>query len=182
MIELNDISLIEYFNTENKTEYDFAFKYSKRFKQPVDVLKVGEFMELPFGWVKDVQFKFSKQYTFLNLFDDLEMLDKSKQFQKLSFLQASNQLYYFHDQIERINFIEQEKLCGGITNEELAAGIESLSIYETYPQLRAIAITFNTTPYQIRKWKYKDCFIELSYSKDLYIFEKKLSKIKQSGT
>ena len=46
MIELNDITLKEYFELEDKSEFDFAIKYGYTFNKGVDVFEIGDITQL----------------------------------------------------------------------------------------------------------------------------------------
>jgi len=69
MIALNSISVAQYLELDDKSEYDFAMKFAFRFKEPIDEYKIGDVMEQPFGWVKDFQYELEQELTFAKLID-----------------------------------------------------------------------------------------------------------------
>jgi len=68
MIELKRINVRQYVELEDKSEYDFAMKYAFIFTEPTDEYKVGDVMELSFGFIKDFQYEMEKGLTYDKLF------------------------------------------------------------------------------------------------------------------
>jgi len=181
MIELQDITLREYFEIDSKEEYDFAIKYTKSlYNEPLDIFNIGDITVQSFRLVKDLQYDIEQGITWMKLLDYLEILTnkKSKELANHKLIAICRMKSYLVQEIERVNMIESELLSYVANSEEQNAGIEDFNKFGTYGQKRKLAITFNTTPYEIEKWKYSDCLLELYYQKVEHDFQDKLFKIK----
>ena len=181
MIELEDITLREYFELEDKTKYDFAMKYTKSiFNEPLDLFNSGDFTELSFGLIKDLQFDLSQGLTWVKLIDYIEKISgkTAKQIAGYKLTVISRYRAYIESEINRINEIESELLSYQPTSDEQNAGIEDFNKFGSYGQQRKLATTFMKSPEEIRQWKYDLCLLELYYQKTNYDFQDRLFKIR----
>ena len=180
MIQLEDITLRDYFNLEDKSEYDFAIKYSQFFTDALDLFSTGDFTELSFGLIKDLQYDISNGLTWIKLIEYIEKLTgkSAKVIAGYNLRAICRYRAYIESEINRINEIESELLSYTPTSEEKEAGIDEFNKFGSYGQLRKLATTFGKSPEEIRQWKYDLCLLELLYSKTNYDFQEKLYKIK----
>jgi|GEM_PF-2222581 len=183
MIEIQDITLKEYFELDNREEYDFAIKYTKSlYNEALDIFEIGDLTVQSFGLVKDLQFDIEQGIKWIKLLDYLEILTNrnAKELVNYKLIAICRVKSYLAQEVERINTIESELLSYVATSEEQSAGIEGFNKFGTYGQKRKLATTFNTTPYEIEKWKYSDCLLELYYQRVEHDFQDKLFKIKSN--
>jgi hypothetical protein len=85
-------------------------------------------------------------------------------------------------EISRIVDIENKVLAYEPTEDEVMAGIENLSVFGVYGQLRQLAITFHQPIEWARKLKYEEAFVELVYQKRSNDFERALMEIRSKPT
>jgi hypothetical protein len=172
---LQNIKYKDYFTLEDRSEYDFAIKYCKA----EDVFNVGDFIELPFGIVKDMQYHVTNGLTFETFIEYFTKLTKVDVKDVYLF-----DLFKFHkhviSELEKIYDIENRSLSSEPTDLELRAGIENFSKYGYYSQFRQIMITFGISEQQVYDMPYNKVFMELLYQKDLNDFHSRYSKISMS--
>ena len=112
MIEIKDISFLEYndLDEEIKVEYDFAIKYAKIFNSPANVFEVQDFTELSFGLVKDMQQDFQSDTSWITIFEYIEKLTgiNKKEVAKKKLLTICRFVAYIVSEINRINEIEKK--------------------------------------------------------------------------
>ena len=176
MIELDDITLKEYFELEDKTEYEFALKYAK----PLDVFNVGDFTEFEFGFIKELQQDMNEGLTWINLIEYLERLMKKdkKQIVNYKFWTIARFKSYIEAEIERITEIENELLSYVPDAIEVQAGIEAFNKFGYYGQLRKLAKEDVTKLKEIEKTKYSICLTELYYQKTSDEYQNEYNRIK----
>ena len=181
MIELENITYKQYLEIEDKSLYDYCIKYAYSFNKPVDHLKITDLMEYDFGIVKDLQYDFQNGITWQQLLDYICELKniKLKDIVNNLLINLCQIKSYLKSEIERINEIESLTLSFEPEEDEIRAGIDILAPFGIYLQLRQIALTFHKSIYEIRKWKYADCFTELVCQKKISEFEKNLFEIRR---
>jgi hypothetical protein len=171
-MKIDNIKYSEYFTLEDKSEYDFAIKYA----EAKDYYNVGDFTELSFGLIKDLQFDIQNGLQFdkyCDYFTQLTGIDL-KDVYVIEFFGFQK---YLISEIERIAEIENKSLSSEPTDEEYRAGVEVFEKYKSYPQFRAIMTTFGMTLQQVRDMKYSESLMELVYQKDVNDFQKRYTKI-----
>lgn len=180
MIELKNITFNDYLKLEDRSEYDFAINYSEKFLEPKDIFNVGSFTQLEFGLVKDLQQDISQGITWDKMLEYMCLLTGKKElsFYKLSLLDIMRFRNYIVNEIRQIVEIENQVLNYEPSEDEIQAGIEKLSVFGVYSQLRSIATSFNQTVEWARKLKYEDAFVELCYQKMSSDFERDLIRLR----
>lgn len=179
MIELANITVNQYLELEDKSEYDFAMKFAFIFKEPIDEYKIGDIMEQPFGFVKDFQYEIEQGLSFAKLIDLVVETKKIKNLGKQpldKFMRFAN---YLITSIEQIVEVENESLAYEPDPDEVEAGMDKFNGLGVYLQMRSIATTFNITPQQVRTWTYSEAFTEMYTAKQMSDYQKDLMKIKQ---
>jgi hypothetical protein len=181
MIEINNITYIEYSELKDKNEYDYCIKFAYSFNKPVDILKIGDLTEQKFGIVKDMQYDFQNGITWEQLFDYIFQMKGSdiKSLAAMKLINLCQIKSYLKSEIERINDIESIVLTHDVDEDEIRAGIEELSQFGIYMQLRQIALTFHKSINEIKHWKYDECFTELVVQKKLSEYQENLFEIKK---
>ena len=184
MITIDDISFREYFEREDKYEYDFLARYGRAFTASEDTLGIGDVMQLSFGLVKDIQadleegIDWQSMTTYLSLASRIEI----KLLTGRKFLEICKARSYLVTEIERLIELERRELSHAPTSEEINAGIEDLGYLSIYLQMRSIATTFSKSIEEIRAWTYEACFTELVASKRLYEYDRRLIEIRRPKT
>lgn len=200
MITLKTITIRQYVELEDKSEYDFAMKYAFRFTEPKDEYGIGDIMELPFGFIKDFQYELEQGLKIEWLFDtvtDLIYKTRPKGFKKLSwyikkklgfnfigaepldkFMRFVN---YLKESMKELIEAENIALAYEPTEKELNAGIERFNGLGVYIQIRSLTKGDLTKHEQIRALPYSLCFTELYTSKQLADYEKDITKLSQNN-
>lgn len=183
MIELNNIKFKEYIALEDRSEFDFAIKYGLPFLKPEDVCHVGDFTKLEFGIIKDLQQDISNGMSWDKLLEYMMIITgKSEQyFHNLTIIRIVRFKNYIVSEIQRIVDIENAVLSHETLEDEAQAGIDQLSVFGVYGQLRQIAITFHQSIEWARKMKYEDAFVELVYQKRSNEYERELNEIRSKN-
>lgn len=185
MIKLLDISLKEYLGLYDKSDYDFAMKYSKKpglYNDALNVYSIKPLIDFSFGLIKDIQSSFSQKFIswneLIDFFVELTGIKKEKLInQKLVAICRFKK--YVYDEVSELINNENELLKHIPTTDEESAGIDEFGKYGVYIQLRKLANEDITKIEDIRKIKYSSCLLELLYQKDLYNYQTKLNKIKK---
>lgn len=180
---LDNITLREYLQLteyEERFNYDFVLKHAKIFKQPIDVFDVGDFTELEFGLIKDLQHDLSDGITWVKLIEYIRKLTdkKEEELGKYKLLDLSQFASYIRKEIERINEIEMTLLTSPPDEDEKQAGINDFSKFGSYTQLRRLANGDLTKLEGIKKIKYSICLMELLYLKTDSEFKNALIRIR----
>jgi hypothetical protein len=180
VIELNNITFIEYFELEDKSEYDYAIRYAYRYNQPENLIEIPDLIEMTFGFVKDLQYDCAQGLTWEKFFEYLNLIKKDK-YEKWKLVNLCQLRAYLLSEIDRINEIESETLSHDLTADEVNAGIESLAELGIYLQIRSLTGGDITKNESIRNMKYEDCFLELITQKRLDDYSRALIKIQKSN-
>jgi len=119
MIELKNITFHQYLTLSDRTAYDFAINYGKQFLEPKDILNIGDFTQLEFGIVKDLQQDISQGITWDKMLEYMKQLTGKNDlyFYRLSLLKIIQFRNYIVSEITRIVRIENQVL-GYEPNEE----------------------------------------------------------------
>ena len=171
-MEILNITYREYFDLEDKSEYDFAIRYS----EAKDYYNIGDFTELPFGLVKDLQFYLQQGFTFDQFIEHFEKITKLK-VGEAKVIELFGYHKYLQAEIQRIVDIENKLLSSDPTNEELRAGSENFEKFGSYPQFRSIMVELHLTEQQVYDMTYNKALTELLYQKETNDYQKKLNNI-----
>ncbi len=167
MLVLDRISLLDYFQLDDRSEYDFWMKYSFECEAK-DVFKVGDFMKLPFGFIKNQQYELSKGMPWEKILEAFEILTR-KTIKELVIMpleiicQFKN---YYIDEMNKINMIESETLCHEPDEKELKAGIDRFNVLGIYLQIESLAGNDVLKIEAVKKLPYETCYLWL-YSQSL---------------
>lgn len=179
-MKINNLPYHQYLTLEDKSEIDYAIRYGDQFQIPHDHLDIGDFTELPFGTVKDIQYDWEREMRWpklLEYFAEISGKDL-KEIGKMGIVEIYQQKNFFEEQINNINKIESNGLGHIATSDEKEAGIDRFKDFGQYLQLRKLALNDITKIEQIKKMKYKHCFAELVIDKMISDFDKDLSDIR----
>lgn len=180
MIELKNITFKEYAELNDKSEYDFAIEYSKQFKKEEDIFGIGNFTQLEFGIVKDLQYDIQNGLLWNKMLEYMALLSNKKieEIYTLKLLKVIRFRNYIVNQIKFIVDIEDKALSYDPDTEEIKADISELNKYGVYNQFLAVAMGDPLKIPDVRKMKYEDAFVFLCYQKDKSDFERRLMKIR----
>lgn len=180
MIELKNITFREYVSLEDRTEFDFAIKYGLPFLKPEDVCKIGDFTQLEFGLIKDLQQDISQGIMWDKLLEYMVLITgKSEEyFLNLSIIRIVRFKNYIVSEIQRIVDIEKSVLSYEPSEDEAMAGIDKLSVFGVYNQLLSVARGNPLDIEKARKLKYVDAFVYLANAKASSDFERELMEIR----
>ena len=184
MIEIKDITVSEYSEMEDKSEYDFAIDFAFTFQQSKDVYQIGDVTDLPFGVVKDMQDEIENGE--MNFVRRCFWIDKIKSKKSgtwigkeklINFITGSN---YLINEIEKLMNTERIVFTHEPTIEEEAAGLDRFNGLGIYMQLRKLAGNDITKIEAVKQLPYALCFTELYTMKQEYDFQKELNEIYKS--
>jgi len=180
IIEVKDISFIQYSELENKTKYNYYLKYAKL--ESNDLFKLGSFEDLPFGFVKDIQEHLN--YTGLSWQVFIEEISKQtkiqiKELALMSIFELHKVRLYLLDEIKTINKLESNNLSHNPTIEEQQAGLEVFEKYRSFLQFDKLTGGDITKIDKIREIPYSVCFAKLMLDADKYEFDYKLNRLRK---
>jgi hypothetical protein len=176
-INVKDITFTEYMNLKDKSEYDCYLEYLKA----EDIFCIGNFTDLSFGFVKDMQeYVNCNELTWNVYFKELHNLKNisAKKLGSMSFFKIYKSLLYIIEQISSINKLESENLGHNPSSEEMQAGIEVFNKYKAFIQFDTLTRGDITKIEAIRKIEYNVCFTKLMYDADKNQFDINLFNIK----
>lgn len=177
-MKVKNISFRQYAELEDRGAYDYYLKYG--FFDPEDIFKIGKFLDLSFGEVKDLQYYTSSGLTWENFFKALSELIKGLEYKELadcSIFDLHKARLYFADQISLINSMESDYLGHQATPEERQAGIEMFSSYGAFIQFDKLAGGDPLKYDEIKKLKYDLCFTKLKLEADRNEFNERYHEI-----
>ena len=122
-MQYKNYNLVEYTNLPDKSEFDFIMRFDKKFTVSIDVFNLGDFTELTFGYVKDLQYRSTKGMTWLDICEVIAKIKKLKvkQVAQYGMLELCQQKNYIQEEIERINLVESTVLGHEPEDEEVRA-------------------------------------------------------------
>lgn len=167
MLVLDRISLLDYLQLDDRSEYDFWIKYSFECGAK-DVFEVGNFMKLPFGFIKDQQYELSKGMPWEKLIEAFEILTKKtiKELVAMPLEEIIQSRNYFINEMNKINLLESETLCHEPDEKELKAGIDRFNVLGVYLQIESLAGNDVLKIEEVKKLPYETCYLWL-YSQSL---------------
>jgi hypothetical protein len=175
-MEIERITLAEYYKLEDTSNYDFAMKFAHQFTIPENIFKVPDLEELEFGFIKNAQLNIVRgdMNYYLELFHELTGLNPFN----LYLDEFTRQLHYIKREFEKLSEKESKLLISPPSEKEQRAGLERFDGLGAYMQERELANNDITKLEAIRKTKYKYCFVELYTRKQERDFNKAYSKLK----
>ena len=178
MIELNNITLGEYLDLEDKSEYNFAMKFAFRYKNPKDEFGIKNISEVEFGIIKDYQYLAeSKQLTIFNEVSFLCDMAKVKSMGCEKLDKICRALFWVSAEINKLIKIETRELAYEPTSIEMMAGIESFNGFGVFIQIDSLAGGDPVKYEKIRKLPYHVCFAKLLLNKKNNEFQKRYNEI-----
>jgi hypothetical protein len=180
MIELEAITLKEYIELEDKSEYDFAMKYASVFTNKNDEYQIGDMKELSFGFIKDLQYEFETGAKFDQLIQLISSLGQLKKInlgaERLD--KFSRFIAYIIEGLKEISEVERQTLMPVLDIDEEHANIDRFEGLGVYLQIRALTGGDITKFDHVRSLPYSLCFTELYAAKQLADYNRELTKIK----
>lgn len=177
MIQIENITLKDYFKLEDTSEYDFAMKYAFRFTEPNDKLNIGDIMQLSFGLIKDFQYDYSQGLTFDKMVSYICQAANKKTLSNEQLDIICQTANYFKSEIDKLNSYEGELLGYEPTGEEIEAGIEEFNQFGVFNQIDSLACGDITKHDEVRALPYSVCFTKLYKDKLSSEFQKRYNKI-----
>jgi hypothetical protein len=176
MIELLPLTVSQYFDLEDKRDYDFAMKYAFKFTEPVDEYKIGDVTELTFGFVKDFQFEIEQGLTMEKLVDFVLQLIKQDSIGDEPLDKFCRFCSYLIEGIKSIIETEEIALAYEPTDQEQNAGMDRFKDLGVYLQIRSLTGGDVTKFERVRALPYSLCFTEMFTAKQLKEYENELRK------
>lgn len=176
-MKIDNISFRKYHELTDTSEFDKFIKFLK----PKDVLNIGEFINLSFGFVKDMQEHFNHSgITWSDFLNEMSALTNKevKALASMSVYEINQQLLYCRAQVVVINNIENKKLSHIPDKDEKAANIERFSIYRGFLQFDKLAGGDMLKIKAVRELPYHLCLTKLALDADSVRFTKSLQNIK----
>lgn len=120
-VKVKDISYFDYTELEDKSEYDFLFKYME--VEPLDLFELGEFDNKSTGFVKSFQAARQKDFTFEKYLETIISLEnlQPKYLSALSLFKLIQSYDYAVKQIDEINKREVQYLTQKSDSKEQQA-------------------------------------------------------------
>ncbi len=178
-IKIENIPFSVYLALPDRSDYDKYLEYGKI--KAKDYFHLGPFMDLPFGFVKDMQeyFNFSG-LTWDEFFEEISNFKKisKKQIAKIGIFDLKAALNYCQEQIDLINKGESENLGHEPTLEERQAGIEMFDKYRSFIQFDTLTGGDITKIEAIRQVDYATCFAKLMLDADRAQFDTNIFNIR----
>lgn len=165
-MKVKDISYKDYVSSKEQDQYDYYLRYGKL--KPEDVLNIGSFFELPFGFVKDMQYYASEGLDWKTFLETIsEQLNRDiKELSNLSIFELQKARLYCIEEVKKVNKIEVDFLGHDTTPEEEQADISRFSSYGAFIQFDKLAEGNLLKFEEIKKLKYDLCFTKLKLEAD----------------
>lgn len=180
-MKLKNLTFNEYFELEDKSEFDFAIKYDKKhFNIPIDIFEIGDFTELSFKIIKDMQYYIETGLQWIHVFELIETTKgiNQKDLGKILLVDLCKFKSYLIEEIYRINKIESISLAHTTTADEENAGLDDFRDLGSYLQFKSLANDDITKIEAIGKMKYTKCLLELVARKQIKDYQTAYMKIK----
>ncbi len=178
MLELKPITLNQYLELEDKSQYDFAMRFALIFTTPEDVFSIGDISEIKYGKIKEYQLLMNDSFTLAEQIEYLKTITTIKNFGTYKLDVFCRGVNYFNDQIKKLTERESNLLYTAPTEKEIEAGLDRFNNLGTYMQFRKLAKSFNKTIEEVKEMKYHNCFLELYTQKQEFDFQTAYSKLK----
>ncbi len=183
MMELDNITLKEYFALADKSQYDLAISYAtdkSPFAKASDYFNTGGLWNKAFDDIRYFQKDAAKGMTWSQLIDWIEKFshwttEEIGESPIVEFHQGKN---YLFEELETINQVEAQMLAYTPKNEEIEAGIEEFEQFGHYGQLLNLVEGLRLTMEQAKSLPYEEAFLYLSYTSSTHKFQERLSNIR----
>jgi len=181
IIKVPNISFLQYYNLTDRDNYNYYLKYADI--KPKDIFNLGKFIELSFGFVKDLQELYNSSGFIMwnDLFNEIEKLT-GKNKDKLSQLPLFDLhafRLYLYEEIEEVNKRESANLSHKASAEETIAGLDEFGKYKAFLQFDKLAGGDILKIDEVRKLPYSICFTKLLLEAERTEFEKRLINIRK---
>lgn len=178
--KIDNISFKTYLELSDKSEYDYILRYSNKLKKGLDLFNYGEFIDLSFGFVKDMQETMNT--TGLSWQHFIEIISKEKgltleSIALIPLFDLQQARSYFREQVEFINELETKGLGHMATAQQEAAGIDIFNKYRSFIQLDKLAGGDPTKYKAIEQLDYMTCFTKLKLEADKDTFNERLTNL-----
>ena len=182
-INIEDISFTTYLSLKDKSKYDYCIRYADKLKEPLDIFEIGDFIEQPFGLVKDLQELLNHSgMTWQSYFDTLlkhGIIKSYAQAGAMSLFTLQRSRVYIKTSIETINKLESDGLGHTPSPDEEIAGIDRFNKYRSFYQLDKLAGGDVTKYEAVRKEPYGNCFTKLMLESDKAAYDIELNKVRK---
>lgn len=176
-MKIKNITFKEYVALPDRAEYDYYLKYG--FFDPEDIFKIGKFLDLTFGEVKDIQYDCQNGVSWENFFKAIEDLKSMnpKDLSDRSVFDLHKARLYLAEELNLINSMESDYLGHAASAEERQAGIEMFNSYGAFIQFDKLAGGDPLKYDEVKKLKYDLCFTKLKLEADRNEFNEKYVEI-----
>lgn len=180
-MKLENISFAEFLSLEDKTEYNFAINYSYEFNEPIDEFNIGDFQELSFGLIKDLQDDFfNGMMDFTKMLEYITDVFKIKDIGNERIDKVFRLIAYIRTSIRNIINVELKSLSYESNNIEHDAGIDEFSLLGVYMQFHELTGGDVTKYEAVRAMPYHICFTELYTRKLKYEYQKRIERLNRN--
>lgn len=181
-ITLPNIPYRDYYmlSGDEKHQYNAALRHGTF--EPVDIFEIGDYTELTFGRIKDIQFELNTVGISWDFIMDQIAAIKSIEIKDVAasgIFHLQQARMHMRDAIDFISNMEAANLGHRPSPEEVAAGIDMFEEFGVYSQYRTLTKGDLTKIDAIEKLPYNLCFTELKYLAKENIFIKNLHKQKK---
>ena len=178
-MQVLNIPFYQYSSLKDRAQFDYYLRYGKI--DAADVFKLGDFTDLSFGFVKDMQELLNFEgLTWLSYF---EMMGKHTgltvdKIAKYGLFTLQQGRIYCRQQIEMINKLESQNLSSGVGADEEQAGIDRFQMFRAFPQFDKLIKEWGMTWEQVEQMPYSRAFAKLKYDKEVAEYTEQLTKIR----
>lgn len=167
-METFKITFKQYFELDDKSDYDFLLRYEKSYIKPVDNYSIGDLKKKSFGIVKDLQ----SDCNLFNIVNTLSINPNDLLFK------VSQSYYYVYNELCKINELETQLLGNSYaSDEQIEAGIEDFEKIGVYMQFHELTGGDVTKYETVRNTEYNVCLLELYTRKLKYDYFERFNKI-----
>jgi hypothetical protein len=182
MLELKPITLNQYIELEDTSEYDFAMLYANKFSEAKNTFNLPDFREWSFGFVNDYTFMLNNGMNILQQIEYILKLFSETNIEieigKLMLDEYCHLRNFINESIIEISQIENELLGKEPTQAEISAGIETkFQGLQNHIKLSFLCNGDLTKAKKIEALSWSFCFNELLYRSRTKEFQTEFQKI-----
>lgn len=176
-MEIENIIIAKYFELQDRKTYDYIINYSTDSK---DLFNIGDFTNLTFGVVKDMQYKFNKGIGIKSILEFISNHTEQElsEIGKTNFMDFVKAFNYIKKQIEFINTIEENSLVGVMDADAEQAGVDRFDKYGYWIQIDKLAGGDPLKYEAVKNLTYLDCHTKLYYEVEKEDYNSTLNKIR----
>jgi hypothetical protein len=179
-VKVLNISFQKYYNLKDRTDYNYYLRYAEI--EPKDIFKLGDFMELSFGFIKDMQELYNQDgfITWNEIFKQLSKLtvESDAEISNRSLFELQAFRLYLYRELDTINEIEQKHLGHTPSAEEQQAGLDRFGKFKSFIQFDKLAGGNILNIDKVREIPYSICFTKLYLDSEVADYEKMLINIR----